>query len=152
MEQTPVIELRTKIQEDTVGKKSPSELFRSLNERGIRYCLWKSNIRQEEGMRGETDLDLLVDREHIAAFRQTLQAMSVVRPTAVAIVVGNLVNVAGNWALIFGHLGFPALGVKGAAYSTSAGRWVMLLCFLWAAREELSRYWRGFDREAFDSM
>src|SRR5687767_9048007 len=73
MEHTPVIELRTNIQEATVGMKAPSELFRSLNERGIRYCLWKSNIRQEEGMRGETDLDFLVDREHIAAFRQTLQ-------------------------------------------------------------------------------
>jgi thymidylate kinase len=77
MEQVPVIELGTKIQELTVGLKAPSALFRSLNERGIRYCLWKSNIRQEEGMCGETDLDLLVDREHIAAFRAILQEQDI---------------------------------------------------------------------------
>src|SRR5574338_179912 len=77
MEQIPVLELRTNIQEMTVGLKAPFELFQSLNARGIRYCLWKSNIRQEQGMRGETDLDLLVDREQIAVFRQILQAHNV---------------------------------------------------------------------------
>lgn len=87
------------------------------------------------------------------AFRQTLQAMSVVRPTAVAIVIGNLVNVAANWALIFGHLGFPALGVAGSAWSTSLGRWAMLACLLWAARATLGERfqgWRGITREAVD--
>jgi hypothetical protein len=73
MEQIPIFELSTKIQETTVGLKAVQALFQSLNERGIRYCLWKSNIRQEQGMSGETDLDLLVDREHSAAFRQILQ-------------------------------------------------------------------------------
>ena len=73
MDQIPVVELRTNIQETTVGLKAPADLFESLNERGIRYCLWKSNIRQEEGMRGETDLDLLVDREQSTVFRETLQ-------------------------------------------------------------------------------
>jgi multidrug resistance protein, MATE family len=82
------------------------------------------------------------------AFRQTLQAMSVVRPTAVAIVAGNLFNVLGNWALIFGHLGFPALGVAGSAYSTSLSRWVMFACFLWAARKTLGATWRSLTREA----
>ena len=73
MEQMPVIELKTNIQEASVGLRTPAELFQSLNESGIRYCLWKSNIRQEQGMRGETDLDLLVDREQSTAFRQILQ-------------------------------------------------------------------------------
>lgn len=60
-----------------MGLEAPLELLRALNESGIRYCLWKSNIRQPEGMRGETDLDLLVDREQIAAFRQILQAHNI---------------------------------------------------------------------------
>ncbi|MEW6521953.1 MAG: MATE family efflux transporter [Bacillota bacterium] len=34
----------------------------------------------------------------------------------------NLLNVFGNWVLIFGHLGFPALGVQGAAIATSLAR------------------------------
>jgi MATE family multidrug resistance protein len=82
------------------------------------------------------------------AFRQTLQAMSIVRPTAVAIVVGNLMNVFGNWVLIFGHLGFPPLGVAGSAYSTSLGRWIMLAFLLWAGRATLGVTWRGITREA----
>lgn len=84
------------------------------------------------------------------AFRQTLLAMSVVRATAVAIVAGNLTNLLGNWLLIFGHLGFPALGVAGSAYATSISRWVMLVWLLIAARKPLALYWRGLTREAFD--
>lgn len=80
--------------------------------------------------------------------RQTLQAMSVVRPAMVAIVIGNVANVFGNSILIFGKLGFPALGVPGSAHSTSLCRWLMFLYLLWASRRTLSRYWRGFDSAA----
>ena len=59
--------------------------------------------------------------------RQTLQAMSIVRPALVAIGVANVFNVFANWALIFGNLGFPALGVRGSAFATSGSRWVMLI-------------------------
>jgi len=82
--------------------------------------------------------------------RQTLQAMSVVRHTAVTIVVGNLANIFGNWVLIYGHLGMPALGVRGSAYSTSICRTAMFLWLLLASRRALAPYWRGFTREAFD--
>jgi MATE family multidrug resistance protein len=84
------------------------------------------------------------------AFRQTLQAMSIVRPTAVAIVVGNLVNVAGNWVLIFGHLGFPPLGVAGSAYATSLSRWAMVAWLVWATHKMLDITWRDITREAVD--
>lgn len=77
MDHVPVIELRTNIQEPSVGLQAPFALFRNLNQSGIRYCLWKSNIRQEQGMLGETDLDLLVDRCQSAAFRQILQAHNI---------------------------------------------------------------------------
>ncbi|MBW8874386.1 MAG: MATE family efflux transporter [Acidobacteria bacterium] len=82
------------------------------------------------------------------ALRQTLQAMSVVRPAMMAIVVGNVVNAVGNYILIFGHFGSPALGVAGSAYSTSIARWVMFLYLLAASRRSLAGYWRGFTREA----
>lgn len=84
------------------------------------------------------------------AFRQPLQAMHVIRPAAVAIVVGNLVNVAANWVLIFGRLGAPALGVEGSAYATSFSRWAMLAYLLCAARRSLAPYWAGLTAEAFD--
>jgi len=84
------------------------------------------------------------------ALRQTLQAMSIVRPAAVAIVLGNLVNLVCNWAFIFGHLGLPALGVRGSAYSTSAARWTMFLYLLIASRRGLAPYWQGFTAAATD--
>lgn len=84
------------------------------------------------------------------AFRQPLQAMHVVRPAAMAIVAANLVNLAGNWLLIFGHLGFPALGAAGSGHSTSLSRWAMLLYLVFASRRSLAPYWRGFTAEAVD--
>ncbi len=74
------------------------------------------------------------------AMRQTLQAMSLVRPAVLAIVLANLFNVAANYTLIFGHFGFPALGVVGSAYATSISRWVMLLTLAAAAFPVLRRY------------
>ena len=82
------------------------------------------------------------------AFRQPLQAMHVVRPAAMAIVIGNLVNAAANWILIFGHLGAPALGPAGSAYATSLSRWVMFFYLVYASRRTLAPYWEGFTAEA----
>ncbi|MFJ9498088.1 MATE family efflux transporter [Brevibacillus centrosporus] len=44
----------------------------------------------------------------------------------------NIVHVGGNYLLIFGNLGFPELGVEGAAISTVLSRGVGLLVFFWA--------------------
>ena len=64
-----------------------------------------------------------------AAFRRYLQAMNVVRPVMIALVTANLVNIAGNYVLIFGRYGFPALGVVGSAWATVIAR-VYLALFL----------------------
>jgi multidrug resistance protein, MATE family len=72
-----------------------------------------------------------------AAFRRYLQATGSVRPVMIALLLANLVNVACNWALIFGNLGAPALGVAGAAWATVFSRVFMAGWLLWAilARE-----------------
>ena len=57
-----------------------------------------------------------------AVFRRYLQAMHVVRPVMYGLIAANLVNVGANWVLIYGRLGFPALGVVGAAYATVLSR------------------------------
>jgi MATE family multidrug resistance protein len=67
-----------------------------------------------------------------AAFRRYLQGMHIVRPITVALVSANAVNAAGNWVLIYGHLGAPALGVEGSAWATTAAR-VYMAAFLFVA-------------------
>jgi MATE family multidrug resistance protein len=60
-----------------------------------------------------------------SAFRRYLQGMGVVRPIMIALVMANIVNVFGNWILIFGVFGAPALGVRGAAWATVLSRVAM---------------------------
>jgi MATE family multidrug resistance protein len=73
-----------------------------------------------------------------AAFRRYLQAVNIVKPVTFAMVSANLVNAAGNWVLMFGHWGVPAMGVVGSALSTSFSRAymaaVLLLTLLWHER------------------
>jgi MATE family multidrug resistance protein len=81
--------------------------------------------------------------------RQTLQAMSVVRPAMVAVMVANAVNVVANYVLIFGALGIPPLGVLGSALATSISRWTMFLVLAAAAGGALHGAWRPHLREAW---
>jgi MATE family multidrug resistance protein len=73
-----------------------------------------------------------------AAVRRYLQGMHVVAPIAFALVTANLVNAVANWALIFGQLGLPALGVKGAAWATFVSR-LYMLTVLWIAARRVDR-------------
>ncbi len=54
------------------GKPVIRSLLRSLEEKGVRYCHWKSNIRLEETLAAAEDIDLLVDRRHSALFNAAL--------------------------------------------------------------------------------
>ncbi len=55
-------------------------------------------------------------------FRRYLQGIHYVRPVTFALITSNLVNVFGNWLLIYGHWGAPALGIRGSALSTVIAR------------------------------
>ncbi len=59
------------------------------------------------------------------AVRRCLQAMNMVKPVAFALVTANLVNAGGNWLLIYGKWGFPAMGAVGSGWSTSIARLYM---------------------------
>ncbi len=56
------------------------------------------------------------------ALRQYLQGRAIVTPAMWIVLISNLVNVAFNWVLIFGHLGSPALGLVGSGIATSVTR------------------------------
>ena len=69
----------------------------------------------------------------------------------------NLLNIFGNYSLIFGHFGFPALGVQGAAISTSLCRGVaMTLLFLMLFKRLVRHfplaYFRPFPFEKLKSV
>jgi MATE family multidrug resistance protein len=71
------------------------------------------------------------------AFRSYLSAME--RPGIIMIVasVACVANLFLNWVLIFGHLGLPALGLKGSGYATAIVWWGMGAAFVlytWRAR------------------
>lgn len=60
------------------------------------------------------------------ALRRYLQAVNVATPIMFAVVSANLVNALGNWALIYGHLGFHAMGITGSGWSTALSRVYMV--------------------------
>lgn len=43
---------------------------------------------------------------------------------------GNLLNILGNWVLIYGKFGFPEMGLTGAGISTLASRFLILIVFV----------------------
>lgn len=43
----------------------------------------------------------------------------------------NLIHLVGNYLLIFGHMGFPKMGIAGAAISTIISRGIVLIIFFW---------------------
>jgi multidrug resistance protein, MATE family len=68
------------------------------------------------------------------ASRRYLQGVGQVRVITLTYVAANLINWGGNWVLIYGHWGLPAMGVRGSALSTVVARIIMaasLLGFAW---------------------
>ena len=63
-------------------------------------------------------------------------------------VVMVLSNILFNWVLIFGHLGFPALGITGAAIGSSLAELVSLIFFALYTRISCDRKKYGLDKPA----
>jgi MATE family multidrug resistance protein len=82
--------------------------------------------------------------------RQTLQALHRLRPIVIAIVVANVLNLFLNWVLIFGNLGVPAMGVEGAAWASTIGRWFLLIALIVLDWKHLAPALRPFRRAAAD--
>ncbi len=59
------------------------------------------------------------------SFRQFAEGMSNTRIALIVVLGSNLLNVILNYILIYGHLGFPALGLNGAGYATFISRIIM---------------------------
>ena len=79
------------------------------------------------------------------ALRRYLQGIGLVQPVMFALISANLVNLFGNWALIYGHLGFHAMGTDGSAWATLAARLYMaaalIACTLYFGRTRCPGLW-----------
>jgi MATE family, multidrug efflux pump len=51
-------------------------------------------------------------------YRQFVEGLSDTKTPMYIAILANLVNIFGNWVLIFGNLGFPAFGLDGAGFAT----------------------------------
>jgi len=82
--------------------------------------------------------------------RSYLQGRSIVAPAMWVTLIANVLNALLNWALIFGELGFPALGLRGAGIATGVTRSLMLVGLAWWIwRAGLHRgSWTGWSRAA----
>lgn len=64
------------------------------------------------------------------AFKQFADGITDTRTPMWLLIGGNVLNIIGNWVLIYGHFGFPEMGLSGAGIATLASRIAMLLVFI----------------------
>ncbi|PLW67446.1 MATE family efflux transporter [Pseudohalioglobus lutimaris] len=72
------------------------------------------------------------------ALRCHTQGLGIMRPFAVASVIGFLANIPLNYALIYGKWGFPEMGATGCGWATSISMWLSPLLiggYIFATRE-----------------
>jgi MATE family multidrug resistance protein len=86
------------------------------------------------------------------ALRQYLAGRTIMRPSMWVMLIGNFFNAFLNWALIFGHLGMPELGLEGAGLATGITNiFLPITLWLWSRHFDLFRgAWRRWDRLSFD--
>ena len=76
----------------------------------------------------------------VQVYAGTLREAGETRAPMFAGICAILTNLIGNWVLIFGNLGAPALGVEGAAIATVISRWVELVIVAVFAHRHEDRY------------
>src|SRR5579864_3836002 len=90
------------------------------------------------------------------ALRRYLQAMHIVKPVVFALISANLVNLLGNWALVYGHLGARSHGVAGSGWSTCISRAYMVAVLAMAVvyydRKRQSGLWSASRRVEFQRI
>jgi multidrug resistance protein, MATE family len=76
-------------------------------------------------------------------FRRYLQGIDLAKPVMFSLISANIVNVIGNWSLVYGHLGFHAMGTVGSGWSTCVSRIYMALVLMGYCIYYEARYKHG---------
>lgn len=63
-------------------------------------------------------------------YKQFIEGFSIMKPAMVIAILANIINAFANWVLIFGKLGFPKLGLAGAAWATFSSRVFMAIVIM----------------------
>ncbi|MGL5228819.1 MAG: MATE family efflux transporter [Bacteroidales bacterium] len=85
------------------------------------------------------------------AFKQFMEGIGNTRIAMMITIVANLINIGLNYLWIYGKMGFPELGVNGAAYATLVSRVLMPIFFfvIFLNRKGLRSYLSQFGWEKF---
>lgn len=85
------------------------------------------------------------------AFKQFADGITDTRTAMWILLGGNLVNIIGNYLLIYGKMGLPEMGLLGAGISTLFSRILMLLVFvaIFFSAKRFRAYAEGFRKGAF---
>lgn len=85
------------------------------------------------------------------AYAGTLKVCGKPVPPMIAGLIATFLNLILNYIMIFGHLGCPAMGVKGAAYATVISRFAELfILMLWShTRPDKLPFMKGLYRSAY---
>ncbi len=86
----------------------------------------------------------------VQTYSGTLREAGETRAPMVAGIIAILTNLFLNWVLIYGHLGAPALGVRGAAIATVISRYVELAVVVIHSHRNTDRY--PFLRDVYRSL
>ncbi len=81
-------------------------------------------------------IPFMIVQSYTSTLRETGDTVAPMYASVLAITV----NLVGNYLLIFGSLGFPQLGVQGAAVATVLSRWVEMIYLLIYAHRSTARY------------
>jgi MATE family multidrug resistance protein len=75
----------------------------------------------------------------LSALTHHSQASGDARTPMFVSLAGNVVNALLGWSLIYGHIGLPALGVRGGALATATTEWLEAIVLLWVLLRDVRR-------------
>lgn len=80
------------------------------------------------------------------AFRQFVESITDAKVSMWILIIGNILNIIGNYLLIYGKCGLPEMGLYGAGISTLISRLTMLLMFIivFICKHQYASYRLGF--------
>ena len=82
------------------------------------------------------------------SFRQFVEGITDPSVSMWILISGNMLNIVGNYVLIYGKCGFPEMGLVGAGWSTLFSRIIMFVMFVmvFVFRPSYKAYRKGFKR------